>query len=61
MKIVNFRCENDDCSNELDEVVDEEEYQTILLNTPELDCSICGGKLKYFPFKNNPQVYKYLS
>jgi hypothetical protein len=61
MKIVNFRCNDDHCTHELEELVDEEEYQTILLNKPEFDCPVYGGKLKYFPFKNNSQVYKYLS
>lgn len=60
MKIVNFRCDNDGCGKELEEIVDEEEFQTIVLNKPEFECE-CGGKLKYFPFKNNPQVYKFLS
>jgi hypothetical protein len=60
MKIVNYRCSNEDCSNELEELVDNEEYETVLLNPVELDCS-CGAKMKLFLFKNNSQVYKYLS
>jgi DNA-directed RNA polymerase subunit RPC12/RpoP len=59
MKLINYRCANDDCGKEIEDLLTNEEYEEAIKIT-EIDCS-CGAKMKLFLFKNNSQVYRYLS
>lgn len=58
MKLVNYRCEI--CEKDHDEYFTTEEMEEGLDQSFEGKCE-CGGDLKPFLFKNNQQVWKYLS
>lgn len=55
MKLVNYRCEN--CEKNVEELFDNHEEQPEEL---EEKCE-CGGTVKKFNYKNNCQVWRYLS
>ena len=56
-KLVNYKCEN--CETEFEELFgDTEEIPEELVDTV---CPDCQGKFKIWNFKNNKQVWKYMS
>lgn len=54
MKLVNFKCDNEDCPYEEEDLFDDEPPKML-----EHFCPMCGGILYKFNLKNNPQVWKY--
>jgi hypothetical protein len=59
MRLINFRCE--DCGKDREELFTRDELEEVgELEELEERCE-CGGLLKKFDYKNNPQVWKFLS
>jgi len=56
MKLINFKCNNEDCNYEEEELFQSDETLPKML---EHYCPMCGGILYQFNFKNNQQVWKY--
>ncbi len=56
MKLVNFRCNNQDCKYSEEDLFDDfEEIPTMLRHF----CPMCGGILYKFNFKDNSQVWQF--
>ena len=59
MKLVNYRCKS--CEKDHEELYNDSEWEIAKnLDTLGEKCE-CGGTLVRFDFKNNPQVWKFLS
>lgn len=57
MRLVNYRCK--DCGKDIEEIYSSSELETLPEELEE-KCE-CGGTLVRFDFKNNPQIWKFLS
>ena len=56
MKLINFQCNNEECSYEEEDLFRADEK---IPNQLEHFCPMCGGILKIFNLKNNQQNWKF--